>query len=104
MIPIRKEEEKWQMHNSLSRHSVCWSRKNFKETRRAMSQPVAVFRNKVQVEFKMEEKLYSDKEFFYRDIDEEDCSDTLYSVAALSKANGSGTLSRKSLLCCNIKG
>ena len=62
-----------------------------------MSQPAVVCRNKVQVEFKEEEVLYRDKEFFYRDIAKEeckeDCRDILYSVATLSKANGSETLS-----------
>ena len=63
-----------------------------------MSQPAAVCRNKVQVEFKEDEELCHDKEFFYRDIAEEeceeDCRNTLYFVETLSKENGSGTLSR----------
>ena len=103
-----KRRKKWQMQDSLSRHSFCLSRQNFKETKRAMSQPAAVFRNKVQVEFKEEEELCREKEYFCRDIAEkeceEDCHDTLYSVATLSKENGSGTLSRQSLLYRNIKG
>ena len=61
-----------------------------------MSQLAVVCRNKVQLEFKEEEELYRDKEFFYRDIAEEeyeeDCRDTLYSVVTLSKANDSETL------------
>ena len=72
-----------------------------------MSQPVAVCRNKFQVEFK-EIELCRDKEFFCCDIAEEeceeDCRDTLYFIVTLSKPNGSGTLSRQSLLCRNIKG
>ena len=40
-----------------------------------MSQPAAVCRNKVQVEFKEEEEHYRDKEFFYRDIAEEECEE-----------------------------
>ena len=38
-----------------------------------MSQPSAVCGNKVQVEFKEEEELYRNKEFFYRNIAEEEC-------------------------------
>ena len=51
-----------------------------------MLQPVDLCRNKVQDELK-----------------EEDCRDTLDFVATLIKENGSGTLSRQSLLCRNIK-
>ena len=72
-----------------------------------MSQPVAIFRNKVQAEIKEEIELCCDKEFFCRDIAEEECEEvcrnTLYSVATLIKENGRGTLSRQSLLCRNIK-
>ena len=60
------------------------SQQNFKETRRAMSQPTAICRNKVQIEFKEEEELCGDKKFFCRNIAieecEEDSRDTLYSV------------------------
>ena len=52
-------------------------------------------------------ELCRDKEFLCRDtaeeMCEEDCCDTLDSVVTLIKANGSGTLSRQSLLCRNIK-
>ena len=72
-----------------------------------MSQQETVCSNKVQVELKEELELCSDKEFLCRNTTEEvcekDCRDTLDSVATLIKVNGSGTLSRKSLLCCNIK-
>ena len=65
-----------------------------------MSQLTAVCWNKVQVELKAEIEFSHDKEFFCRNIIEEDCEedcrDTLYSVAILSKANGSETLSRQS--------
>ena len=65
-----------------------------------MSQPAFVCRNKVQAELKAEIEFSCDKEFFYREIIEEDCEedcrDTLYSIATLSKANGSETLSRQS--------
>ena len=78
MIPVGKEEQKWQMQDSLSRQ-------NFKETRRAMSQPAAISRNKVQVEFKEEEELCGDKKFFRHNIAKEECEEdsrgTLYSVA-----------------------
>ena len=73
-----------------------------------MAQPAAVCHNKVQVEFKKEEELCRDKEFFCHDIAEEECKEdyrnTLYSIAKFSKANGSGTLPRQSLLCRSIKG
>ena len=73
-----------------------------------MLQPATIYRNKVPIEFKEEEELCHDKEFFCHDIAEkeceEDCRDTLYFVATLSKENGTGTLSRQSLLCRNIKG
>ena len=86
----------------------CVSRQNFKENSINMLQSTALYRNKVQTEIKEEEELCHNKEFFYRDIakeeSEEDYHDTLYSIATLSKANGSGTLSRQSLLCRNIKG
>ena len=63
--------------------------------------------NKVQAKLKEEIELCSDKEFFCRDtieeVCEDDCCDTLDSVATLINANGSGTLSRQSLLCRNIK-
>ena len=58
-----------------------------------MSQPAAVCHNKVQVEFKEEEELCCDKEFFYCNIAEKDCHDTFYFVTTLGKANGIGTLS-----------
>ena len=84
------------------------SRHNFKENNINMSQPTALWHNKVQVEIKEEEELCRDKEFFYHKIAKEKCEedyhDTLYSVATLSKANGSGTLLRQSLLRHNIKG
>ena len=51
-----------------------------------MLQPADLCRNKVQDELK-----------------EEDCHDTLDFVMTLIKENGSGTLSRQSLLCRNIK-
>ena len=61
------------------------SRQNLKGTNRAMSQPTALCRNKVQAELKEEIELYCDKEFFYHDtaeeVCEEDCCDTLDSVA-----------------------
>ena len=75
-------------------------RQNFKKNNINMSQPVALSRNKVQAEIKA-------KSFFCHDIVEKECEevcrDALYSVVALIKANGRGTLSRKSLLCCNIQ-
>ena len=84
------------------------SRHNFKENNINMSQPTALWHNKVQAEIKEEEELCRDKEFFYRKIAKEKCEedyhDTLYYVATLSKANGSGTLLRQSLLRHNIKG
>ena len=67
-----------------------------KENNKNMSQPKALCRNKVQAEIKEEIELYRDKDFFYRDIAEEECEkvcrDTLYSVLTLIKANGRGTL------------
>ena len=51
-----------------------------------MSQPADLCHNKVQAELK-----------------EEECRDTLDSVATLIKKIGSGTLSRQSLLCRSIK-
>ena len=52
-----------------------------------MSQLAAVCRKKVQVQFKEEIELCHDKEFFCRDIGEEecdeDCRDTLNSVVTL---------------------
>ena len=72
-----------------------------------MSQPTTLGRNKVQAEIKEEIELCRDKEFFYRDIDEEECEgvyrDTLYSVMTLIKTNSRGTVSQQSLLYCNIK-
>ena len=72
-----------------------------------MSQLVALYGNKVQAELKKEMELCRNKEFFCRDtaeeVCEEDCRDTLNSVATLIKENGNGTLSRQSLLCRNIK-
>ena len=72
-----------------------------------MSHPTALCRNKVQAIIKEEIELYHDKEFFCRDIAEEECEevcrDTFYSVATLIKVNGRGTLSRQSLLYRNIK-
>ena len=72
-----------------------------------MSQPTALCRNKVQAELKEEIKLCRDKEFFCRDtveeVCEEDCRNTLDFVVTLIKENGSGTLLRQSLPCCNIK-
>ena len=63
-----------------------------------MSQPAAVCRNKVQAELKAEIEFCRDKEFFCRDIAEEDCEedyrDTLYFVVTLSKANGGETFSQ----------
>ena len=73
----------------------------------AMLQPTALCSNKVQAELKEEIELCRDKEFFYCDTTEEVCEedyrDTLNSVVTLIKANESGTLSRQSLLCRNIK-
>ena len=72
-----------------------------------MSQLAALCRNKLQAELNEEIELCRDKEFLCHDtaeeVCEEDCHDTLYSVTTLIKANGSGTLSRQSLLCRNIK-
>ena len=72
-----------------------------------MLQPTTVCPNKVQVEFKEEEELCRDQEFFCCNIAEEkceeDCHNTLCSVATVSKANGIGTFSLQSLLC-HIKG
>ena len=72
-----------------------------------MSQRAALCRNKVQAKLKEEIELCRDKEFLGRDtaeeVCEEDCRDTLDSVETLIKENGSGTLSRQSLLYCNIK-
>ena len=62
-----------------------------------MSQPADLCHNKVQAELMEEIELCSDKEFFCRntakEVCEEDCRDTLDSVATLIKANGRGTLS-----------
>ena len=62
-----------------------------------MTQPATLCRNKVQAEIKEEIELCCDKEFFYRDIAEEECEgvycDTLYSFVTLIKENGRGTLS-----------
>ena len=100
IIPARKEEKKWQMKDSLLQQ-------NFKENSINMSQPAALCRNKVQAEIKEEIELCRDKEFFCCDIAKEECEevyrDTLYSVTTLIKANGRGTFSQQSLLCCNIK-
>ena len=53
-----------------------------------MSQPAAVCRNKVQAELKAEIESLSRQRFFYRDIAEEDCHDTLNSITTMIKANG----------------
>ena len=72
-----------------------------------MSQLAVLCHNKVQVELEEEIELCRDKEFFCHDIAEEvceeSCHDTLDSIVTLIKENGSGTLSRQSLLCHNIK-
>ena len=65
-----------------------------------MSQPVAVCRNKVQVELKAQIESLSRQRVFCRDIAKEeckeDCRDTLNSVATMIKATDKGTLSRQS--------
>ena len=52
-----------------------------------MLQSIALCRNKVHAEIKEEIELCHDKEFFCRDITEEECEevchDTLYSVVTL---------------------
>ena len=57
-----------------------------------MSQLETLCHNKVQAKIKEEIELCRDKEFFCRDIADEECEevccDTLYSVATLIKANG----------------
>ena len=72
-----------------------------------MLHPTALCSNKVQTEIKEEIELCHNKEFFCRDIAEEECEevchDTFYSVATLIKENSIRTLSRQSLLCRNIK-
>ena len=72
-----------------------------------MSLSAALCRSKVQAEIKEEIELCRGKEFFYRDIVEEECEevcrDTFHSIATLIKENSRGTLSRQSLLCRNIK-
>ena len=73
------------------------SRHNLKGTNKAMSQPAALCRIKVQAELNDEIKFCCDKEFFCHDTTEEvcegDCHDTLDFVATLIKENGSGNLS-----------
>ena len=72
-----------------------------------MSQLAVLCHNKVHVELKEEIELCRNKEFFCHntaeEVCEEACRDTLDSVATLVKANGSGTLSRQSLLHRNKK-
>ena len=76
------------------------SRPNLKEISRAMSQPADLCRNKVQAELKEATELCRD---IVEEVCEEDFRDTLNSIVTLIKANGSGTLSRQSLLYSNIK-
>ena len=63
------------------------SQQNLKGINRAMSQLATLCRNKVQAELKEEIELCCDKEFFCRDttkeVFEEDCCDTLDSVATI---------------------
>ena len=72
-----------------------------------MSQPIALCRKKVQAELNKEIELCRDKEFLCRDAAEEECEEecheNLDSITTFIKVSGSGTLSRQSLLCCNIK-
>ena len=68
------------------------SRKDFKQTRKAMSQPAVV----CQDQLKEKIEFCRDKEFFYHDITKEeckeDCRDTLNSVTTMIKENGRGTV------------
>ena len=50
-----------------------------------MSQPAAVCRNKVQAELKEDEELCHDKEFFCRDITEEECEEDCATLFTLSR-------------------
>ena len=65
-----------------------------------MSSLADLCRNKVQAELKEEIELCCN---IAEEVCKEDCRDTLDFVVTLIKADGSGTLSRQSLLCRNIK-
>ena len=67
----RKEVKKWKLQLSLSRHSFCMSRHNFKHAKRTMSQPAVVCHNKVQDKLLEKMKSLLQQRVLCRDIAKE---------------------------------
>ena len=84
------------------------SRQNFQQIRELCRNQQLYVATKPRHNSRLKEHFCSDKEFLCRDITkedcEEDCCDTLNSLATMIKANEKELCRDKFFLCRNIKG